>query len=693
MLGWQDTRPLGRILEQSEAGAIKRAFGYSKAYELLEHLPRAYAARGLGVAAETADEGEIVTIVGEVVHTTTRDTPKAGRVFQVSIHDGVGVTQATFFRATWQMRQLAPGVRAIFTGKLKFYRGQAQLQHPQYFLLGNLRLLKKEESYKERVAQLMLDLPFIPIYPARASMPSWRIFGAIHQVLQSIPTIEDPLQHFAPEDLPSFDAAVRGIHMPDAGGHEPYRQRLLYDEALSLGVVMALRKADTRKRVAPVLCAPNQRGAQLLARLPFALTEGQEQVLEEIRQDLSRTEPMQRLLQGEVGSGKTVVALLAMLQAVDAGAQCALLAPTEVLATQHAQSIASMLEGLDVSITLLKGSLSTAERQQALLDIVSGESNIIIGTHALIQEGVEFFNLGLCVVDEQHRFGVEQRDTLRAKGPEGLTPHLLVMTATPIPRTIAMTTFGDLSVSTLKQLPGGRHPIASYVVPAQNPLWVARMWQRLREEIRQGRQVYIVCPKIGGEHGVEEMTEHLSNTEFKGHRVAALHGQMPSESKATIMEAFSAGLIDVLVATTVIEVGVDVPNAAAMLIYGADAFGVSQLHQLRGRVGRGATKSICFFYTNAEPGTTTLERIGKVADTLDGFALAEIDLEYRQEGDVLGTEQSGHNRLKFLKLNRDARVIARANADATKIVEQAPLLARTLVRDIDYDRQIFIDKS
>ncbi len=696
MLGWNDTRPLGSILDQSQARAFARHFGFKRAQDLLDHFPRGYAAQGVGLGAGQAEEGDTVTLVGEIVHNTTRSNPKVGKVYTIWIDDGTGIhTTASFFRATWQPKVLSNGTRAIFSGKLKFFRGQPQLQHPDFFPLGKLEIAKEgTDGSKYAVMQLLLHLPYVPIYPAKQAVPSWKILGAIHQVLSTLEPVADPLGPFAPADLPSFDQALRGIHEPPAQGPDLCLKRLTYDEALSLGLLMALRRADTQARKAPAMRSETAGYTKALrASLDFSLTKGQEAVLADIRADLSISTPMQRLLQGEVGSGKTVVALLAMLQCVDAGAQCALLAPTEVLATQHAQNISAMLKGIDVNVTLLTGSMSTRQRQQALLDILSGDADIVIGTHALIQDTVEFFNLGLCVVDEQHRFGVEQRDTLRGKGREGLTPHLLVMTATPIPRTIAMTAFGDLSVSTLSELPGGRQPISSYVIPAGNRVWVDRMWERLKEECRAGHQVYVVCPKIGGDDGVEALAAELQAHTMRDFRIAVLHGQQSSEDKAHAMTEFAAGNIDVLVATTVIEVGVDVANATAMLIYGAESFGVSQLHQLRGRVGRGGNASICFFYTHAEPGSHTLERVGRVAATQDGFELAEVDLEFRQEGNILGAQQSGRSHLRLLSLSKDRELIARANSDAAIIVEEDPELARALVRDIDDQRQAYIDKS
>jgi ATP-dependent DNA helicase RecG len=418
---------------------------------------------------------------------------------------------------------------------------------------------------------------------------------------------------------------------------------------------------------------------------------------------------MNRLLQGEVGSGKTIVALRAMLQVVDAGRQAALLAPTEVLAAQHARSLAALLGDLAQAgelggaehatrIALLTGSLPAAQRKQALLDVVSGAAGIVVGTHALIQDKVEFADLGFVVVDEQHRFGVEQRDALRTRAGENVSPHVLVMTATPIPRTVAMTVYGDLETSSLRELPAGRSPISSAVVPvAEKPAWLDRAWQRVREEVSGGHQAYIVCPRIGEQQSADEdvnealesdsdgrrpplavldVAEELAAGPLSGLRLAVLHGRLPADEKDAVMRAFAAGELDVVVATTVVEVGVDVPNATAMVILDADRFGVSQLHQLRGRVGRGSAPGVCLLVTEMPAGTATRDRLDAVASTLDGFELARVDLEMRREGDILGASQSGRqSALKLLSLLRDEELIAEARAEAQALIAYAPDLA------------------
>jgi ATP-dependent DNA helicase RecG len=490
------------------------------------------------------------------------------------------------------------------------------------------------------------------------------------------------------------------------------RRRLQYDEALALQLVLARRHA--RARDFPAEPCPPVPGGLLDAfdaALPFTLTAGQREVGEVIATDLSTIHPMNRLLQGEVGSGKTVVALRAMLQVIDSGRQAAMLAPTEVLAAQHARSLRSILGPLGaggelgappeaIAVTLLTGSTPASVRRRATLDIASGQPGIAVGTHALLSEDVIFSNLGLVVVDEQHRFGVEQRDALRSKHPGSNPPHVLVMTATPIPRTVAMTVFGDLDVCTLAELPVGRAGVSTTVVPAQEkPAWLDRTWQRVREEVAAGHQAYVVCPKIGDEAGggdedlevdasreeggdgeskrpplaVLDVAEQLRTGPLADLRLGMLHGRMSPGDKDAVMRAFAAGQLDVLVATTVIEVGVDVPNASVMVIMDAERFGMSQLHQLRGRVGRGSAPGICLLVTEGDASSPGRARLTAVASTEDGFLLAEEDLSLRREGDVLGTTQSGRSSsLRLLSLLRDREVIERARADAIELVGDDP---------------------
>lgn len=698
MLGWQDERALTEVLPKKDATALKKAFGYTTCGELLSHYPRDYIRHNKDVGLAGAEEGDYVTITGLIDQVRVRRTSKA-MVFTLYMESGI---QASFFNAYYVQRALGRGMRVMLSGKLKYFRGQPSLQHPDFLILDPGRYQNSQlptnagqaTGSLKRLSQFgsletFLQREWIPVYPASGKVTSWYIMGAIHKVLENTPPIPEPLDY---RMMVTLDQAVREIHEPGDRGPERAIQRLKYNEALSIGLVMALRQRDVKGRTATAMPAIiDGYRDELLTDLPFALTDGQRRVIGEIDTDLSGIVPMMRLLQGEVGSGKTLVATCAMLQAVDAGKQAALLAPTEVLAAQHGASIsASVPEG--VTVTVLTGSMKTAEKRQALLQIVSGEADIVIGTHALIQDTVEFFDLGLVVVDEQHRFGVEQRDSLRTKTREGTSPHLLVMTATPIPRTIAMTVFGDLAVSTLKELPGGRKPILSAVVPEWKPEWVRRAIERIREEVDKGHQAYVVCPRIEGDGGVEQLSVQLRNLPFRGLSVEMLHGKMPDKDE--VMAAFARGEIDVLVATTVVEVGVDVPNATVMLIRESENFGVSQLHQLRGRVGRGGNASVCLLHTLAEQNTKSYRRIAAIADTPSGFDLAELDLQQRHEGDILGTLQSGTKRtLKLLDLSHDREIVERTHGDAAALVERNPALAEELTHNLTADEQGFLEKN
>ncbi|MGP5117684.1 ATP-dependent DNA helicase RecG [Corynebacterium casei] len=698
MLGWKDDRPLTEVLPGKVAKALTKSFGYSTCGQLLmNHYPRDYIRQGRdfqAFAEREAPEGSFITISGTVTNVSKRPI-RNGFVLNVTVDD---TYTAVYFNGVWQERVLYPGMRVLFSGKLKFFNSQAQLQHPEFLILdaprGETSVSKRWGGTLKAISQfvdveeLLRDREWLPVYPASSTLKTWTIMAAIHHVLKTLPPIEDPLDI---SDL-TFDKAIREIHEPGLEGPQRAIDRLKYNEALGIGLVMALRRRDTRHwRAFAMPPADDGYRAEMLAKVPFDLTSGQKKVLRDIDRDISEPVPMSRLLQGEVGSGKTLVAVAAMLSAVDAGRQAALLAPTEVLAHQHARSISAMLPD-DIRLTVLSGSMKTAEKRQALLDIVSGEADIVVGTHAIIQQTVEFYSLGLVVVDEQHRFGVEQRDTLRMKAPEGTFPHVLVMTATPIPRTIAMTVFGDLEVSSLHELPGGRKPIQSSVLPEAKASWVRRGWERIREEVDAGRQAYVVCPRIEGEGGVLELAEALEEGPLEGLRIMVLHGRM--DDKDDRMAAFARGEVDVLISTTVIEVGVDVPNATVILIRESENFGVSQLHQLRGRVGRGGNASLCLFHTLAAPNSPSFERISKIAATSSGFELTELDMEYRREGDVLGTRQSGRQRtLQLLDLSQDLMIIERAYEDAYVLVDEDPELAFELTVEIREEEQEYLDKS
>ena len=698
MLGWKDDRPLTEVLPGKVAKALTKSFGYSTCGQLLmNHYPRDYIRQGRdfqAFAEREAPEGSFITISGTVTNVSKRAI-RNGFVLNVTVDD---TYTAVYFNGVWQERVLYPGMRVLFSGKLKFFNSQAQLQHPAFLILdaprGETSVSKRWGGTLKAISQfvdveeLLREREWLPVYRASSTLKTWTIMAAIHHVLKTLPPIQDPLDI---SDL-TFDKAIREIHEPGPEGPQRAIDRLKYNEALGIGLVMALRRRDTRHwRAFAMPPADDGYRAEMLAKVPFDLTSGQKQVLRDIDRDISEAVPMSRLLQGEVGSGKTLVAVAAMLSAVDAGRQAALLAPTEVLAHQHARSISAMLPD-DIRLTVLSGSMKTAEKRQALLDIVSGEADIVVGTHAIIQQTVEFYSLGLVVVDEQHRFGVEQRDTLRMKAPEGTFPHVLVMTATPIPRTIAMTVFGDLEVSSLHELPGGRKPIQSSVLPEAKASWVRRGWERIREEVDAGRQAYVVCPRIEGEGGVLELAEALEEGPLEGLRIMVLHGRM--DDKDDRMAAFARGEVDVLISTTVIEVGVDVPNATVILIRESENFGVSQLHQLRGRVGRGGNASLCLFHTLAAPNSPSFERISKIAATSSGFELTELDMEYRREGDVLGTRQSGRQRtLQLLDLSQDLMIIERAYEDAYVLVDEDPELAFELTVEIREEEQEYLDKS
>jgi ATP-dependent DNA helicase RecG len=512
---------------------------------------------------------------------------------------------------------------------------------------------------------------------------------------------------------------------------------LKFDEAWVVQVVLSQRRHEVSAMAAkPWPAATDGLVAALTDRLPYPLTKGQCEVIEQIDQDLAQPHPMHRLLQGEVGSGKTVVALHAMLRVIESGGQAALLAPTEVLAEQHLRSIRSLLgplalggmlggEQASTRVDLLTGSSTARERRRALAGAAGGETGILVGTHALLRDPVQFAELALVVVDEQHRFGVEQRAALSEKAASGQRPHVLVMTATPIPRTIAMTVFGDLSVSTLRELPAGRSPIVTHVVPAEKPAYQQRMWQRIAEEVQQGRQAYVVCPRIdatdhdtdlagapaddaagsgwSGVTSVTELAQRLAEGELSGVRVGVLHGRMPAEDKEAVMRRFSehgSDGIDVLVATTVIEVGVDVPNATVMAVMDAERFGVSQLHQLRGRVGRGGHPGLCLLHTTSAPDSPGRARCEAVAATSDGFQLAEVDLVQRREGDVLGAVQSGRrSSLQLLSVLADAEGIEAARDAADRVVAADPTLAghpglaRVVADWTSQDRLDYVDKG
>lgn len=728
--------PLKKVLGGNTAKVMADHLDLHTVGDLLHHYPRRYAERGELTRLSDLPLDEHVTVVAQVadarVHTFNGGR---GRRLEVTITDGSGRLQLVFFgKGVHKPRtELQPGTRAMFAGKVSVFNRKRQLAHPEFKTLGAGSGAEAVEAFAHQL---------LPLYPACKQMESWQIQQAVDTVLgpagheeSALAGLVDPLPGSLREGrgLATLPEALRKIHRPGTKADiATARDRLKWDEAFVLQVALARRRqADAQLPAAPRKPAPDGLLTAFDARLPFTLTEGQRKVSEEIFADLATDHPMHRLLQGEVGSGKTMVALRAMLGVVDAGGQAAMLAPTEVLAQQHHRSITEMMGELaeggmlggaeqGTKVVLLTGSMGAAARRQALLDLVTGEAGIVIGTHALIEDKVQFHDLGLVVVDEQHRFGVEQRDALRSKGKQ--PPHLLVMTATPIPRTVAMTVFGDLETSVLDQLPSGRSPIASHVVPAKDkPHFLTRAWERVREEVAAGHQGYVVCPRIGDEEdeskaakekspedeaekrpplAVVDVAEQLVKGPLSDLRVEVLHGRMQPEAKDEVMRRFAAGEVDVLVATTVIEVGVNVPNATAMVIMDADRFGVSQLHQLRGRVGRGSAAGLCLLVTDMPEGSPARARLGAVAATLDGFELSRIDLEQRREGDVLGQAQSGvRSSLRVLAVIDDEEVIAAAREEAAAIVAADPELAgypqlRTALDALlDKERAEFLDKG
>ncbi|MDT3400385.1 ATP-dependent DNA helicase RecG [Streptomyces sp. B1866] len=777
--------PLKNVLGGNTAKVMAEHLGLRTVGDLVHHYPRRYAERGELTRLADLPLDEHVTVVAQVEDARVLTFNRGrGQRLEITITDGSGRLRLVYFgRGLHKPRaDLPPGRRALFAGKVSVFNGKRQLAHPEYKVLD-------PEGGAAAVEEFAGAL--LPLYPACAQMASWQIQRAVDTVLgppgqedAALVGLVDPLPPSlrAGRGLVTLPEALRMIHRPRSRADiAAARDRLRWDEAFVLQVALARRRlADAQLPAVPR--GPVEGGLLDLfdAGLPFALTEGQQKVSAEIFADLAAEHPMHRLLQGEVGSGKTLVALRAMLRVVDAGGQTALLAPTEVLAQQHHRSITEMMGPLaeggllggaeqGTKVVLLTGSMGAAARRRALLDLATGEAGIVVGTHALIEDKVRFHDLGLVVVDEQHRFGVEQRDALRSKGSQ--PPHLLVMTATPIPRTVAMTVFGDLETSVLDQLPAGRSPIATHVVPARDkPHFLARAWERVREEVAAGHQAYVVCPRIGDESDAEaaapagkaektgkagkagkgdarkagrpraadrdavpepgvsgdsgdsgdsgeladpgedadkrpplavlDIAARLAEGPLDGLRVAALHGRMPPEDKDDVMRRFAAGEVDVLVATTVVEVGVNVPNATTMVIMDADRFGVSQLHQLRGRVGRGAAPGLCLLVTEAPEAGPARGRLDAVARTLDGFELSRIDLEQRREGDVLGQAQSGaRSSLRVLAVIEDEQVIAAAREEAAAVVAADPELAglpelrAALDALLDQERAEYLDKG
>ncbi len=745
---------LDREFDPRTAKVLAKALDVHTVGELLRHYPRRYEQRGELTDLASLRDGEHVTVLAQISAVTTRTMKnRRGKLTEVTVTDGRGTLTLAFFRQPWREKDMKPGLHGLFAGQVSSYGRKRQLIHPDCELLGTAD--PGTEMAAEHAAEV------IPVYPATKDLASWKIAKAMRTVLDTLDIADDPLpaEVRTRYGLQTQLAAWHGIHRPvEFADIEPARLRLKWDEAFVLQAVLAQRRRA--EDALPATPRIPRRGGLLEAfdaRLPFSLTKGQLTAGEEITTALCREHPMHRLLQGEVGSGKTLVAVRAMLQVIDDGGQAALLAPTEVLAQQHYRSITQLLgplaragelDGAEhaTRVALLTGSQGAKVRRAALEEVASGAAGIVIGTHTLLYHRVRlddqivFADLGLVVIDEQHRFGVQQRDALREKARDS-RPHVLVMTATPIPRTVAMTVYGDLDVCTLSELPAGRAPITTHVVPAADkPHYLARTWERLREEVAGGGQAYVVCPRIGaedsaGEPGLEaeagedseaaggddgsdgeyqlyeedaerpprsvvDLMAELADGPLAGLRMRMLHGRMPADDKDAAMRAFADGSVDVLVATTVVEVGVDVPNATIMVIMDADRFGVSQLHQLRGRVGRGGKPGLCLLVTDSPPGSPARERLEAVAATVDGFALSRLDLEQRREGNVLGAVQAGRKSgLKMLTLLQDEELIVQARVEAQALVDGDPQLAahpalagaiRTL---LDEEQAKFLEKA
>jgi len=730
------TDRLDFVIGEKAAGPLEQHFNIRTVNDLLRHYPRKYSTGTtvLGEDSEPPEEGEHITFVDTITKAELRWTNRKPKreYLVITLGDRRPKVTATFFNAKYIKKGLTTGIRVMLSGEVGYFRGTMQLTHPAFLILnsgkGSRSLAKIAETSRTSDGELELsgfERDFFPIYPASAKVQSWDIYACVRQVLDVLDPIPEMLPaHFVREhNLISEDRALRDIHMAEsATDRERAQQRLTYDEALGLQWALAARRNSQLGASGPE--APRMDGGLLAAfmeRLPFELTAGQREVLETLSAELATTRPMNRMLQGEVGSGKTIVSVLAMLQMVDAGYQCALLAPTEVLAAQHARSVRDVLGPLAMAgqlggvenatrVALLTGSMSAPQKKRVREEVASGEAGIVIGTHALLQDAVDFQNLGMVVVDEQHRFGVEQRDRLRAKAPEGLTPHLLVMTATPIPRTVALTVYGDLETSTLRELPRGRQPIATNAIfISEKRSWLDRAWARITEEVHAGRQAYVVASRIdesdkadGKDAGppattVVELLEHLRHGPLSGLRLGLMHGRLPADEKDAVMAAFRAGEVDVLVCTTVIEVGVDVPNATVMFVMDADRFGISQLHQLRGRIGRGEHASLCLLATRLPEGSKAGERLKAVAGTLDGFELADLDLKERREGDVLGYSQSGRPiTLRFLSLFDHREIIETARDFCQARYQNDPAdpgLALLAAEFTDTERVEYLDKT
>jgi ATP-dependent DNA helicase RecG len=653
-------------------------FGIDNVLELLTTYPRRWVDRTSEARLSDLVPGQEALVLVEV-RTVAKRPMKGGRTMvNVVVGDGTAKLTATFFNQPWRAKQLYEGLQVAMFGKADLYKGALQMTNPIVDLIG------------DRTGRI------VPIYPQseKANLSTWELAGWVENALERCKarTLLEPVDEELRTKYGLMDrtSALWGIHAPATlATVAEARKRLAFDELLRVQLVLVARKRAFERDATGIRhFVDGELARRFVAALPFPLTHAQVRVMDEIAHDLAGPHPMHRLLQGDVGSGKTVVAVAAMMAAVQGGHQGALMAPTEVLAEQHFAGVGALLEGLQVPdmnnlfgdrqlrVELLTSRVTGERRRQLLHDLAEGQVDVVIGTHALIQDGVQFGSLGVVVIDEQHRFGVEQRAALSKKGLGASTPDVLVMTATPIPRTAAMTVYGDLDVSVLDELPPGRTPIVTKW--AAGPLLEQMMWGEMRDAVIAGQQGFVVCPMIEESDklevaAAEKVFERLGEEELKGLRLGLLHGRMSSVDKETTMNMFRDKLLDVLVATTVIEVGVDVPNATMMVVLDADRFGIAQLHQLRGRVGRGSIASKCWLQTS-DPETSS-PRVDALVDSTDGFYLAEVDLELRGEGTLMNAAQKGRSDLKLASLRHDRELIAMAREAAFAIVDSDPMLA------------------
>jgi ATP-dependent DNA helicase RecG len=677
--------------------------GVTSLLDLVTFYPRRYLDRTNQRAIAELVESEQAMVLATVRTVATRRTRNGRSLVEVSLSDGSSDLRVSFFNQAWRSRQLQAGAQVVVFGKVERYMGKRQMTNPVVDLVG------------DRTGRI------VAVYPQsdKAGISSWQVSTWISEALRRVTQFADPLPARIRESygLAGRDWAFRQIHSPSSlGAATKARTRLAFDELLRLQLVLVMRKRALERSSMGIRHNVDGRLLERLrSGLPFSLTRAQESALADIVADMAGAYPMHRLLQGDVGSGKTLVALGALLTAIEGGHQGAVMVPTEVLAEQHHAAISEMLKGFTlpssgtltgerpVAVELISNRVGVAQRRRILSGLAGGTVDVVVGTHALLGEKVDFNSLGCVVIDEQHRFGVEQRAALRAKGPGEAVPDVLVMTATPIPRTAAMTVYGDLDTTVLDELPPGRRPITT--VWARDPREESDVWQTVRSQASFGRQSYVVCPlveeseKVASKSATAEW-ERLSAGELAGLRVGLLHGQMPVSDKHCVMEKFRSGELDVLVSTTVIEVGVDVPNATVMVIEDAARFGVAQLHQLRGRVGRGDDDSWCYLL-GAAPAEETEQRLQALVASSDGFELAEVDLELRGEGTILGSRQKGSNDLKLASLRRDRELVAKAREVAFSLVDAGgsnPLSAHSeLAAEIglllDEDDREFLFKS